>query len=389
MLTLSFSLRKWRVCRTSGLTVLALFVLLVSDIQVADHARAQTRNLLTNPDFEDDGRFLFQDGIREVMIPNGWFAFWHDAPPQDMPLPSNCPRRSDTGCYWARPEFREVKATEFPNRVHSGARAVKYFTYGRMHEAGLYQIVEGIPLGVRLQFSAWMQAWMCSNGSACMGGRVSDAPARMHLQVGIDPWGGIDPWSSDVVWSPAGEAFDRWQLFQVEAMSEAGIATVFVRSRAEWDWPRLNNDVYVDDARLATLIEPTTVPLSNTLPGARYVPTRAMVGVVTHTVEAGETLGSIALAYGVSIEHLMRLNHLLPGQGIRAGQVLLIDGTEPATPTVEPVVPPTATTTTTVISGNPPGKWPMWGWIGAILVLALVAWVTVRRMQRASRRGDG
>ena len=133
------------------------------------------------------------------------------SPPDDLPLPSNCPRRSDFGCYWARPEFRDVKASDFPNRVHSGARAVRYFTYGRMHEAGLYQTVEGIPLGVQLRFSVWLQTWMCANASACKGGKVSDAPARMHLQVGIDPWGGIDPWSSDVIWSPEGEAFDRWQ----------------------------------------------------------------------------------------------------------------------------------------------------------------------------------
>ena len=388
MPTPSLRFRRWRACRASVLTWLAVCVLLMSGMAVADHAGAQARNWLTNPDFED-GRFLFQDGIREVMIPNGWFAFWRDAPPQDMPLPSNCPRRSDAGCYWARPEFREVKAAEYPNRVHAGVRAVKYFTYGRMHEAGLYQVVEGVPQGAHLQFSAWLQGWMCSNGSACMGGRVSDAPARMHLQIGIDPWGGIDPWCSDVVWSPAGEAFDRWQQFQVEAMSEAGAATVFIRSRAEWDWPRLNNDVYIDDASLTILPEPTPAPVSNTLPGARYAPTPTPGGTITHTVVTGETLGSIALAHGVSVEQIMRLNHLLPGQGIQSRQVLLINGPEPAVQTAEPVAQPASPTATVEMGGDDAGKWSTWGWIGLTTAVVLVVWVTVRRIRRASACGEG
>src|SRR5512136_2309149 len=158
MPTPSLRFRKWKVCHAFVLTRLAVCVLLVSGMAAADHAGAQTRNWLTNPDFED-GRFRFQDGIREVMIPDGWFAFWRESPPGDLTLPSNCPRRRDAGCYWARPEFREVKAVEFPNRVHSGASAIRYFTYGRMHDAGLYQVVEQVPLGARLQFSVWLQAW--------------------------------------------------------------------------------------------------------------------------------------------------------------------------------------------------------------------------------------
>jgi hypothetical protein len=79
MLTPSLRFCKWRTCHASLLTWLALFVLLASSIPVTDHAGAQTRNWLTNPDFEDGG-LGFQDGIREIMIPDGWFAFWRDAP---------------------------------------------------------------------------------------------------------------------------------------------------------------------------------------------------------------------------------------------------------------------------------------------------------------------
>ena len=105
-----------------AIPALITLILVMPFIKVSDHAMAQSPNLLMNPDFEDEGRWLFQDGVREiVMPPGGWFAFWRPSPPDDLLLPSNCPRRSDFGCYWARPEFRDVKASDFPNRVHSAS----------------------------------------------------------------------------------------------------------------------------------------------------------------------------------------------------------------------------------------------------------------------------
>ncbi len=373
-----------------AIPALITLILVMPFIKVSDYAMAQSPNLLTNPDFEDEGRWLFQDGVREIAIPpGGWFAFWRPSPPDDLLLPSNCPRRSDFGCYWARPEFRDVKASDFPNRVHSGARAVRYFTYGRMHEAGLSQAVEGIPLGVQLRFSAWLQTWMCANAPACKGGKASDAPARMHLQVGIDPWGGIDPWSSDVIWSPEGEAFDQWQRFQVEAMSEAGVATVFIRSRAEWDWPRLNNDVHIDDARLETVPSPTPVSVSATLPGVRHLATATPSVLVTHTVAAGETLGSIALAHGVSIEQIMRLNRLSPGQAIYPRQVLVIWGTEPeALPIGRSSVLTTPTGTMVTVNASPcQNPTPFLTWTLGGFALVFVAWTVIMAVRRMQDRG--
>jgi hypothetical protein len=211
---------------------------------------------------------------------------------------------------------------------------------------------------------------------------LSDAPARMHLQVGIEPSGGIDPWSPQIVWSPEGEAFDHWQQFRVETMSETGLATVFVRSRAEWDWPRLNNDLFVDDASLTILPEPTPAPVSNTLPGARYAPTPTPSRLVTHTVNAGETLGSIALAYGVSLEHLVRLNRLAPGQAILPRQVLVIHGLETILPTLEPTLQPTAMLPAPAVQHAASQNGFAWG-AGALIVGVLVAWAfrTAQRKQ--------
>lgn len=370
-----------RIALPLAVVLLVVIVLVTLPVNITHRASAQSPNLLTNPGFEDEGRWLFQDGIREIQVPPGWFAFWRSIPPADLLLPSNCPHRSDTGCYWARPEFRDVKATEFPDRVHSGLRALRYFTFGRMHEAGLYQAVESIPVGARVRFSVWLQAWMCADASDCMGGRVSDAPAHMHLQVGLDPKGSIDPWSSDIVWSPEGEAFDRWQQFQVEATPEAGVATVFIRSRPNWDWPRLNNDVYVDDARLEILALPTPANMSNTLPGVRYILTPTPDRPVTHTVAAGETLGSIALAHGVSVEQIIRLNRLSPRPAIWPDQALLIDVPERTGLATEPISQSATALPAPSTRQDSPRDWITWGLGGLLGALVLWALTTARRMR--------
>jgi len=60
-----------------AIPALITLILVMPFIKVSDHAMAQSPNLLTNPDFEDEGRWLFQDGVREIVIPpGGWFAFW-------------------------------------------------------------------------------------------------------------------------------------------------------------------------------------------------------------------------------------------------------------------------------------------------------------------------
>jgi hypothetical protein len=228
-------------------------------------------NLLQNGDFEGGGEtWPQQDGIGEVQVPPGWRAYYVDKPPKYVVRPEFCyeidpaapvpkPKPKDDGCFWARPEFRDVKnVADTKNRVHSGMRAQKYFTYGRMHEAGLMQRVTGITPGSQLRFSAFMEAWMCNDFiEACDGGRKSQNATTMHLKVGIDPTGGTNPFSPDIVWSGEGDSFDRWTLFSVEAAAMSDAVTVFTHSRPEWtDFARVNNDVYVDDASLIVVGAP-------------------------------------------------------------------------------------------------------------------------------------
>jgi hypothetical protein len=233
---------------------------------------ATPTNMLKNPDFEEG--FHFQSDIGELYIGNWWKAYWFEVEcdssifncynleciPYDpgcyIQCPMNCdygwhcdPEHIDWGCWWARPEFRD---TDNPSRVQHGIVSQKYFTHGRMHQAGLYQEVSGVTPGVSLRFSIWVQTWQCRNYTDCCPYVKchSDFPYAMHLQVGIDPYGGTDPTSPDIVWSSERESFDVWTQLSVVATPVSNTVTVFFQSRADFDYARINNDVYIDNGKL-------------------------------------------------------------------------------------------------------------------------------------------
>lgn len=221
-------------------------------------------NLLTNSSFELP---FVQQTYSEINVAHGWTAWYYDLPPCKpwkpdcfIPCPLNCQEQGvclrDYGCFWARPEFVPVSYFQYPYRVRSGETAQKYFSYGRMHQGGLYQQVTGIAPGTMLEFSAWVQAWMCFDFDKCAYGRVSDQPSDMHLRIGIDPTGGTVPTSTNVIWSAEAHAFDQWTAFSVQAQAVSNTVTVFTHSRPEWDWARKNNDIYLDDASLVVLGPP-------------------------------------------------------------------------------------------------------------------------------------
>jgi LysM repeat protein len=218
-----------------------------------------------------------------------------------------------------------------------------------------------------------MQAWQCSKAENCgQNGSRSDAPAEMHLRVGIDPYGGTDPFSANVVWSPEKPAFDQWVQFSVQAQAKGSAVTVFTHSRAEWDWPRTNNDVYLDDASLTAVGEGTAQPgatsaakhLTGT-PAPTITPANTLTpraeGAIVHIVGPSDTLYSISLQYGVSYDDLLQLNHLSPTSILTLGQQIVVKtGTGTVisptaslatatiasatdTPTLTPTVAPTST----------------------------------------------
>jgi hypothetical protein len=267
---------------------------------VASPATEDGPNLLQDGDFEWSAPWDAQDGMAQIRIAPRWRAWWVPDPPSSIPRPYNCLGGKDYGCYWAVPEFGDVQRLAYVYRVHSGYQAQKYFTYGRMHEAGLMQKVSNIQPGARLRFSIYMQAWMCFDFAECNYGKVSDKPSDMHLRIGIDPTGGDNPFSPDIVWSPEQAAWDAWALFQVEAVARNSTVTVFTHSRPDWDWARTNNDVYLDDASLVVVaqsppsrptqppaprVQPTQLPRST----ATLIATSTATPTLTPTATATET----------------------------------------------------------------------------------------------------
>ncbi|HEY89166.1 MAG TPA: LysM peptidoglycan-binding domain-containing protein [Thermoflexia bacterium] len=307
-------------------------------------------NLLTNGDFEQGGggAWPFQDNIMEVQVAPGWHAFWLDNRPAYATPAAYC-SANEPNCSWARPEFRDTKAYEFAYRVHGGNYAQKYFTFNQQHEAGLYQKVDGITPDSRLRFQIYLQTWSCApdTGGAwndCPTTPNSNDPAPMHTKVGIDPTGQTNPWAATVVWSQEVATHDVWTAFWVEATAQAESVTVFTYSRVDWTntYPRVNNDVYLDDASLVTVgdVVPTAAPpppTSAVPPTPRSTATPHPNGAVIHTVVSGDTLLGIAFQYGIELDVLRRLNagSLGPNDMLSIGQEVVISG--------EPISPPTPT----------------------------------------------
>lgn len=187
-------------------------------------------NLLENPSFE--GQYA-AFGYQEVNHAPGWFPWWED-----------------DGQVNLRPEYKPADGAKFPNRVHSGSTAQQYFKSYGMFKAGLMQVVPGVPVGSRVQFSVYGQAWSCAEFDDCPGA-ISVDPANMLMRVGIDPRGGDDWRSTSVKWSAYFNPLDQWQVACIETVAERDTVSVFLW--ASPDKAKENQDVYWDDASLVVL----------------------------------------------------------------------------------------------------------------------------------------
>lgn len=288
-------------------------------------------NLLTNGSME--GGYHAQDGIPQIQVPNGWRAWWIEG-----------------GAYeWAnlRPEWSTSEASSgYYERVKDGNRAMRYFKGHASFTAGAYQTVN-VPAGTPLEFTAWGQSWSCVDYGECNEPREGLPPRVwstsnaqiVHMKIGIDPTGGTDPTSGNIVWSGEAAALDQYVQFRVTAQAAADKVTVFLY--ASQDWPAENQDAYWDAAVLKTTDGSN---VSSGGGGDQAVPASNWVGVssvatyepqsdgqIIHTVRSGETLGGIAVAYGLpDASTLCAQNPQLPPgcRIIRAGDKLYIGEVE-------------------------------------------------------------
>jgi len=202
--------------------------------------------------------------------------------------------------------------------------------------AAIYQTV-AVPEGTNVRAEAALQIKVCDTESGGPGFCSSDPSSGGQVRVGIDPNGGVDPQSGGILWSPWITPHDTWQRTSVDATSN-GSVTVFVY--ATQDKPYTNNQVWIDDVKLtaeggggeapaeegedggtanvAPPPPPDTVPFVNPQ-GADDE------GRIVHTVQQGDTLDSIAVAYGLTRDDLVARNPSLGSiRFLQIGQQIVI-----------------------------------------------------------------
>ncbi len=232
-------------------------------------------NLLQNPGFEDGWWRKTHTGqeFGEIFVPEGWVAFWKEGKPVPHD-PSN-----DIG--YGRPEMHVInREPPFldPMRIHKGERAFKLFTFFRIHDAGLYQRVDDVPVGAKVRVLGWAHAWSSNEDDPSSSDGVGkkaffirasdydkvDGVRNVTYTVGIDPKGGTDPWSDQVIWGEGAHIYNAYgQIPPLEVTAEADAVTVFVRSSVLW--PFKHCDSYLDDMRLE-VVTPLIRPIELELP---------------------------------------------------------------------------------------------------------------------------
>jgi len=314
-----------------------------------------------------------------VYTPQDWTAWWQppitDTTRSDFyTYPNRCPTGAPETCVvWHNPEYGTTDwIRNGPPRIHSGKNSLKYFTFWSVHEAGVFQTVEGITPGSQLRFGGYMHAWSAkvdASGTEPSPFK-SDGQISMHMKIGIDPTGGRNPWSGDIVWSPERDTYDQFGYYQVTAVAASDKVTVFTYTRPQKAMK--HNDVYVDDLELVAVSipggsaapppppQPQPAP-ADTAPiapaGPRPTSTPRPDGARVHVVQPGDTLFGLSLQYDVSMDQIIRLNGISPEAFLQINQELVIALPESAgQPTPAPAVEAAPTETTTDIATLDTGR---------------------------------
>jgi len=191
----------------------------------------------------------------EIFAPKHWVAFWKEG----LPVPHDPNNRNGYG----RPEMKVIpKLAPYldPPRVAEGAYAMLWFTFYRIHDAGIYQQVSATP-GKRYSLSALAHAWSSVDDDPRHSSTDGDGVLNVAFRVGIDPTGGTDPWADSVVWGNETRNYDAYgPVSGLTVTAQADSITVFVRSTVMW--PFKHCDAYVDNVILeAVPDEPTVEPV--------------------------------------------------------------------------------------------------------------------------------
>ncbi|MBL8162860.1 MAG: LysM peptidoglycan-binding domain-containing protein [Anaerolineae bacterium] len=308
---------------------LRIFVLMVVLLSLVSSVRAQD-NLLPNGGLEEDsfGQYTGRrSGDFPIYLPNGW-SYWFAA---------------QNGERYNRGDRTAIRPHPGPGpSVKEGRRALNidcgFFTC----TAAVFSQVNNITVGANLQLSAFAQVKACNLQKNAQGQIIADncgsaIESGAQTRVGIDPNGGTDPNDVDVVWSAfiAPHEQGGWQQMSTSVTATGTTITVFLYS-TQSSFADINK-TYWDEVRLvvggtggANPAAATAVPTAPPFV-AFVVPQGAQAdGSIIHTVQTGDTVDSIAYAYGVSRQQILDLNGIRDGRIITVGQRLIVKPPESA-----------------------------------------------------------
>ena len=296
---------------------MVLWLLVLTATLVISIPAAAQDNLLRDGGFE--GSYTNR-GRADLNIPADWNLWFTEAP------------RTES--------WMNLPPVAFPHNgpgpdPHSGARALNINKGFATFTAAVYQQV-GVPSGTNVTASAWASLKTC-NVPPGFDNCGSAVESGAYTRVGIDPNGGTNPYDSDVVWSASATPHDRWDQMTVSATTTGTTATVFLFVTQAW--PADINSVYWDDAVLSTGgAGGAAAPAGTPAPGEPTAapPPPAEVGFVQqqeagddgsliHRVQPGDTIDSIAVAYGMTRAELLAVNpDIRDPRIIQIGQEIVI-----------------------------------------------------------------
>ncbi len=239
--------------------------------------------------------------------------------------------------------WMNIPPNAFPHTSYykyGGAAAQSISRGGGTFTAAAYQEVGNIPAGAIVRGSAFVFLENASGNNA-------------RVRVGVGSNVGNNPFGGNVTWSEWGTTLLEYRQLTVDHIATGGNVTIFIY--ATQDRPNDPNAVYIDDAALVIVGDSADLPGNNeggdesggdTAENAPAPQPQQPSGVafvspqdrdvadgINHTVSSGDTLASIAVGYGVSMDQVMNLNGLDRTSVIQIGQVLVIATPDPnATP---------------------------------------------------------
>lgn len=324
-----------------GLLILNILTTVVLCASPQD-VKAQQENLLRNGGFEQG----WYDVSGTQQCPNEWKMHWTEGEAM-----------GDANSVTARPESRVLPKQRVPPDEHSlffwdGDYTLKIFWAKAPIHVAISQDVTGLEPGreYRLVVPTYVDTFEWEDGKQPPGD-----PFAAQIRLGAGPIG--------VNWQDAGAInFSNWAnasntspfylsrtTLQFTFVATAPEMSVFIEFSSKWGLD--NNGVFWDALRLEPLgmAQPPTStpppPPPTATPGPSPTPlptaTPRPDGSIVHVVQSGDTLTSIALRYGVSVEDLRELNagSVGPDNIIRTGQELVVSvptGAATSTPLPEP-----------------------------------------------------